>query len=50
MPRDRITLECEVCSRRNYTVTKSRDKQASRLERRKYCAHCGQHTLHRETR
>ena len=49
MPRHRITLECEVCSRRNYSATKARD-HTGRVEYRKYCAHCGRQTLHRETR
>lgn len=50
MPRDQITLECAVCSRRNYSASKNRQAQPGRVEYRKYCAHCGRHTLHRETR
>ncbi|MCY3739347.1 MAG: 50S ribosomal protein L33 [Gemmatimonadaceae bacterium] len=50
MPRHRITLECEVCSRRNYSATKNRRAHPDRVEYRKYCAHCGRQTLHRETR
>ena len=50
MPRDKITLECEGCSRRNYTVTRSREAKAQRFEARKFCSHCGRHTVHRETK
>ena len=45
-----VTLECTECRRRNYTTTKNRKSQTSRLELRKYCPWCRHHTLHRETR
>ncbi len=45
-----VTLECTACRRRNYTTTKNRKTQTSRLELRKYCRFCRQHTVHRETR
>lgn len=45
-----VTLECSECRRRNYTTTKNRKTQTSRLELRKYCKWCRHHTLHRETR
>lgn len=45
-----VTLACGDCKRRNYTTTKNKKNDASRLERRKYCRWCRTHTVHRETR
>jgi large subunit ribosomal protein L33 len=45
-----ITLECTECRERNYTSEKSRRNDPQRLELRKYCRRCRQHTLHRETK
>jgi large subunit ribosomal protein L33 len=50
MPRDQITLECEVCSQQNYTTTKNRRSQPSRVEYKKYCRFCHKHTAHKEAR
>lgn len=50
MPREQITLECEGCSRRNYTATKNRRTQPSRVEYKKYCRFCRKHHVHKETR
>jgi len=48
--RDIIILACGECKRRNYTTTKNKKKQPSRLEVKKYCPYCNQHTVHKETR
>jgi len=48
--RDKITLACNECKRRNYMSTKSKRNTPDRLEVRKYCRWCGHHTAHRETR
>lgn len=45
-----ITLECTECKRRNYTTTKNKKNDPNRLELKKYCSHCGRHTLHKETK
>ncbi len=45
-----ITLACEVCKRRNYVTTKSKAHTRDRLELKKYCRWCREHTLHKETR
>ncbi|MBE3599048.1 MAG: 50S ribosomal protein L33 [Limnochordaceae bacterium] len=45
-----ITLECERCKNRNYQTTKNRKNTPDRLERRKYCPTCRQHTIHKESR
>ncbi|WP_366017780.1 50S ribosomal protein L33 [Thermanaeromonas sp.] len=45
-----ITLECTECKRRNYTTTKNKRNDPDRLELKKYCPHCGRHTVHKETK
>jgi len=47
--REKIILICEVCLSRNYTTYKNKDK-TERLEAKKYCKRCGEHTLHKETK
>ncbi|MFW5984649.1 MAG: 50S ribosomal protein L33 [Halanaerobiaceae bacterium] len=47
--RDIITLECTECKNRNYTTTKNPEQDRDRLELKKYCKFCQEHTLHRET-
>ena len=48
--RDKITLACNECKRRNYMSTKSKRNTPDRLEVKKFCRWCGRHTTHRETR
>lgn len=48
--RPTITLACEQCKRRNYTSEKNRVNNRDRIELRKYCRWCRQHTPHKETR
>ncbi|PSB00889.1 50S ribosomal protein L33 [Merismopedia glauca] len=52
-----ITLECTECrtnsdKRSNgvsrYTTTKNRRNVTARLELKKFCPHCNQHTVHKE--
>ena len=50
MPRDRITLACGECKRRNYDTSKNKRLHPERVEFRKYCRFCDKHTLHKETR
>lgn len=45
-----ITLACEKCKRRNYTTTKNKKNDPDRIELKKYCPFCRQHTLHKETK
>ena len=44
----KVKLICSVCLNRNYSLNKSSSMQ--KLELKKYCPHCGKHTLHKETR
>ena len=48
--RDIIHLACGNCKRRNYTTTKNKRKHPERVEHKKYCPFCRQHTSHKETR
>ncbi len=48
--REKITLECTECRRRNYTATRDKRKKTDRLELKKYCKFDRRHTLHRETK
>jgi large subunit ribosomal protein L33 len=52
-----ITLECTECRTNpdkrsagvsRYTSTKNRKKTTQRLELKKFCRHCNQHTVHKE--
>jgi large subunit ribosomal protein L33 len=48
--RVQVTLECEVCKRRNYITTKNKNNDRERIELRKYCRFDRRHTNHKETR
>ena len=48
--RVKITLECQMCKRRNYITMKSKINDRERIELNKYCAHDRKHTVHKETR
>ena len=45
-----INMACEVCKHRNYTSYKNKRNDPDRLELKKYCRWCGQHTNHREAK
>jgi large subunit ribosomal protein L33 len=45
-----ITLACTNCKQRNYTTSKNKRTTPDRIELRKFCKFCNEHTLHRETR
>ncbi|TQR17304.1 50S ribosomal protein L33 [Psychrobacillus soli] len=45
----KIVLSCVQCGNRNYTVPASKESTTIRTERKKYCAHCNAHTLHKQT-
>ncbi len=48
--RPKITLACTECKHRNYTTVKNKRNNPDRIELKKYCRWCGNHTSHRETR
>lgn len=49
-PREKITLSCTECKQRNYNTKKNKKNTQDKLEIKKYCRFCKQHTLHRETK
>lgn len=48
--RTMITLACTECKRRNYASNKNKRNDPDRIELKKYCKWCKNHTLHKETR
>lgn len=50
LPATIITLQCGQCHERNYTTQKNKRNDPDRVELRKYCRRCRQHTAHRETK
>jgi len=47
---DIIQMQCGECKRRNYSTTKNKKNTPDKLERKKYCPWCRQHTLHKEVK
>jgi large subunit ribosomal protein L33 len=45
----KVILACAECGSRNYT-TLSKQESTDRLELKKFCKTCGNHTIHRETK
>ncbi|RIJ66131.1 MULTISPECIES: 50S ribosomal protein L33 [unclassified Rummeliibacillus] len=45
----KVALSCEKCGARNYHVPAAKDS-SKRMELKKYCSHCNEHTLHKQTR
>ncbi|MCX7000948.1 MAG: 50S ribosomal protein L33 [Candidatus Sumerlaeota bacterium] len=48
--REIVTLACSECKRRNYTTTRNKKNQSTKLELKKYCPFDRKHTLHKETK
>lgn len=48
--REKVTLACTECNRRNYHTTKNKRNNPDRLEIKKYCKFCKEHTIHKETK
>jgi|GEM_PF-555648 len=45
--RIRIALACTLCGSRNYRSTRA-PREGETLSLKKFCSHCGQHTVHTE--
>lgn len=45
-----ITLECTQCKNRNYSTSKNKKTTTERIELKKYCNTCKEHTVHKETK
>ena len=50
MKRNKSALACTVCGSRNYSLDIGTKTRTERLEVKKFCKHCGKHTLHKETK
>lgn len=48
--RDRVILACEECKQRNYVSKKNKKNTTERIELKKYCKFCKEHTVHKETK
>lgn len=48
--REKISLECTVCKRRNYTSYKNKKTAKDKLLIKKYCSFDRKHTEHKETK
>ncbi|CCV64860.1 50S ribosomal protein L33 [Alteracholeplasma palmae J233] len=48
--REKVILVCENCLSRNYTTYRNKQLNNKRLELKKYCPKCNEHTLHKETK
>ncbi len=51
--RQNITLVCSICQARNYPTTKAPKRSGqvgTPIELKKFCKHCDQHTIHRESK
>ena len=48
--RDKLTLACQECKRRNYQTYKNKRNDPDRLDMKKFCPFCRKHTDHRETK
>lgn len=48
--RDIIHLACEKCNRRNYHTTKNKKLHPEKVELKKYCKFCREHTNHKEAK
>ncbi|MFD3449210.1 50S ribosomal protein L33 [Microbacteriaceae bacterium 4G12] len=47
--RKKIVLACTECNSRNYTTMKN-TSESERLEMKKFCKACNNHTVHKETK
>jgi large subunit ribosomal protein L33 len=50
MKQSKGALACTVCGSRNYSLDLGKKIRTERLEIKKFCKHCGKHTLHKETK
>ncbi|MDR0691149.1 MAG: 50S ribosomal protein L33 [Streptococcaceae bacterium] len=48
MPLKKAALACTTCGLRNYSI--NTNNHTKRLEIKKFCKHCAQHTMHKETK
>ncbi len=47
---EKIIMTCSQCLSRNYTTHKNKVTHTKRVELKKYCKKCREHTIHKETK
>ncbi len=47
---DTIHLQCEECSRINYTTFRNKKKQPNKIAKKKFCPADRRHTMHKESK
>ncbi|MDO8282043.1 MAG: 50S ribosomal protein L33 [Thermodesulfovibrionia bacterium] len=47
---DIILLQCTSCKHKNYSTTKNKKNTKEKLNLKKYCKHCREHVIHKETK
>ncbi len=45
----KITLSCDRCGSRNYSVPARKDTSTERLTLKKFCRYCNAHTVHKQS-
>jgi len=50
MKGNKTALACTVCGSRNYSLDRGHKTRSERLELKKFCKYCKEHTLHKETK
>ena len=45
-----IAMQCSTCKNKNYSTQKNRRNMQGKLELRKFCSFCRQHTEHKEAK
>ena len=48
--REIVILQCTECKRRNYTTTRNKKKNQTKVQLKKYCPFDRKHTVHKETK
>lgn len=48
--RSNISLKCTKCNEINYRLEKNKQNDPERMEIKKYCPRCNEHTVHKETK
>ncbi|BED92200.1 MAG: 50S ribosomal protein L33 [Candidatus Improbicoccus pseudotrichonymphae] len=48
--RNKVTLACSECKRRNYETTRNKKKSTEKFGFNKHCSFCRSHTLHKEVK
>ena len=45
----KVSLSCDICGSRNYSVPARKNHPNERLTLKKFCENCNEHTVHKQT-